>query len=64
MATEIRVISNTEKDKLESKIEMCLELLYLLEDKTQYRAREISDCINYLQDTKVISVSDIIKEVE
>ena len=63
MAT-INVISDNEKNKLETKIEMCLELLYLLEDKTQYRAREISNCINYLQDIKVISVSDVIKEVE
>lgn len=58
---EINVISEKEKDKLEVEIEMCLQLLYNIENITGYNEPIICDCIDLLQNFKVNCIKDIIR---
>lgn len=60
----IGVITDKEKDKLEVEIEMCLQLLYRLEEVFDYREKAISNCVDFLQHLGIQSVSDVIKETE
>lgn len=63
MGKEIVVLSENEKDKLQVQISMCLQILYNLEDITDYKERAISDCINFLRDLNVISAKDIANDI-
>lgn len=47
----INVLSKERQIELEQKISNCLQILYELENITQYEEKEIGDCINLLQDT-------------
>lgn len=63
MAKEIIVLSENERDKLQVQISMCLQILYNIEDITNYKEKVISDCINFLQDLNVVSAKDIANDI-
>ena len=63
MAKEIVVLSENEKDKLQVQLSMCLQILYNIEDITNYKEKVVSDCINFLQELSIISAKDIANDI-
>ena len=54
--TKIETLTQKEKDKLGVEIEMCLQILYRLENITNYEEKAISNCIDFLQHLELTSV--------
>ena len=63
MAKEIVVLSENEKNKLQVQISMCLQILYNIENMTNYKEKVVSDCINFLQDLNIVSAKDIANDI-
>ena len=54
----ITTITELEKDRLDFEIDMCLKMLYKLEDMTMCEEKAISECIDLLQDIEVRSIGN------
>lgn len=63
MAKEIVVLSENAKDKLQMQLSMCLQILYNIENMTNYKEKVVSDCINFLQDLNIVSAKDIANDI-
>ena len=61
--TTITTITRLEKDRLDFEIDMCLKILYKLEDITMHEKKAISDCIDLLQSIDVCNIYDNIEDV-
>ena len=52
----IETLTQKEKNKLSVEIEKCLQILYKLENITDYEEKVISNCIDFLQHLELTSV--------
>lgn len=53
------ILSNKkEKEELKKQLEECLCFLYHLENITDYKEKDISKCINLLQNTKIMEINN------
>lgn len=57
--TIIKTLTKKEKNKLNKDIEKALNILYHLEDITQYEIKEIGNCIDLLQNIKVENIFEL-----